>query len=138
MVDEMTFKTVLTAELTRIGRMLVYHDLDTLESVLIRLERMYGYLVHINDNGLVPSVVNDEFLDMVRTLLNIIVSICEDPEEECDNDNHLTTITSRRRGGPKYDLPEEQLVYFLDHGFSCTKISRMMGVSLRTVRRRMS
>ncbi len=39
-----------------------------------------------------------------------------------------------RSGRPKYDLPYDQLVYFLEHGFTCSKISKMMGASERTIR----
>lgn len=137
MADEVALRQVLANELSRIERMLDHHNLDVLESIQIRLERMYSQLIYINGIGLVASVLTDEFLDMVRALLNIIVSICEDPEQEVYGSN-LTSVVSCRRGRPKYDLPEEQLVYFLDHGFTCTRISSMMGVSLRTVRRRMS
>ena len=39
---------------------------------------------------------------------------------------------------PKYDLPRGQLLYFIEHGFTCSRISSMLGVSQSTLRRRMS
>ena len=41
-------------------------------------------------------------------------------------------------GRPRYDLPREQLLYFIENGFSCNMISSMLGVSLSTTRRRLS
>lgn len=43
---------------------------------------------------------------------------------------------ARRRGRPAIDIPEDQLAMLLEHRFSIADIARMMGVSARTIRRR--
>lgn len=48
-----------------------------------------------------------------------------------------TTISSSR-GRPKFAISEEQLQHLLQLGFDCPTVASVLGVSLRTVRRRMS
>ena len=38
-------------------------------------------------------------------------------------------------GRPSYDIPEEQLQFFVEHGFTTPQISGLLGVSVRTVTR---
>ena len=45
---------------------------------------------------------------------------------------------SGERGRPIFHIGKEQLEYFLQHGFTGPDIAAMLGVSLRTVRRRIS
>ena len=47
-------------------------------------------------------------------------------------------VNQTRRGRPKFDISKEQLEHLLDLHFSCPKIAYLLGVSLRTVRRRMT
>ena len=42
-----------------------------------------------------------------------------------------------RRGRPSYLISQEQLSYLLDQGFKLQEIATMLGVSCRTVKRRM-
>ena len=41
-------------------------------------------------------------------------------------------------GRPRYELSEEQLEHLLHLGFDCSVIASILGISLRTVRRRMN
>ena len=43
-----------------------------------------------------------------------------------------------RRGRPSYEISEEQLQFLLEQGFQVKQISSILGVSSRTVERRMS
>ena len=43
---------------------------------------------------------------------------------------------SQSRGRPAFDIPETQLVLFLDHHFHIADIARLLNVSPRTIRRR--
>ncbi len=40
-------------------------------------------------------------------------------------------------GRPRYEILEEHILHLVSSGFTCPQISQMLGVSLRTVRRRM-
>ena len=48
------------------------------------------------------------------------------------------TPSGNHRGRPRLDIEQEQLEYLLNLGFNCPKIAEVMGVSLSTIRRRMS
>ena len=135
-LDESNLQNVLRAEFTRAERMLVSHEIDVIDDLLIHLECLYGYLIHINDNGLAPNVVNQELVETTRRLINCL-------KEVLDNvNNHQVMVTpliaNNRRGRPQYDLPMDQLIYLVENGFTGTKISQMFGISLRTVYHRMS
>ena len=47
-------------------------------------------------------------------------------------------LCGNHRGRPRLDIKPEQLEYLLHLGFQCSKIAEVMGVSLSTIRRRMS
>ena len=59
---------------------------------------------------------------------------------EADNDIYHCCQTGRifsgNRGRPKYNISREQLELYLHYGFSLNKISEMLFVSTKTVRRR--
>ena len=59
---------------------------------------------------------------------------------EADNDIYHCCRTGRifsgNRGRPKYNISREQLELYLHYGFSLSKISEMLFVSTKTVRRR--
>ena len=57
------------------------------------------------------------------------------PDSGC---GFVSQLTSCLRGRPRYDIPEEHLEYLLNIGFSCPGIADVLGVSLSTVRRRMT
>ena len=47
-------------------------------------------------------------------------------------------LPTGRRGRPRFDINPEQLEYLLENGFTGPDIARMMCVSLRTIRRRIT
>ena len=47
-------------------------------------------------------------------------------------------LHENRGGRPRFDVKQEQLEYLLDLGFNCPKVAEVLGVSLSTIRRRMS
>ncbi|XP_062521587.1 uncharacterized protein LOC134196467 isoform X3 [Corticium candelabrum] len=74
--------------------------------------------------------------DAIDTLLPVIVSLRV--REDVDRDSFLLERTTSGRGRPKFELAEEQLQYFLDHGFSVVDIAKMLRISRSTVHRRIS
>ena len=134
--EEEVLRNVVSDELTRIERMLLVSDMSTVEILQIRIERLYGHLLYIHGNCLAPSVVSEEFLEKLRSLLHLITTLSEDILNETGDHCHIPLIESR--GRPKYDLPRKQLLYFIEHGFTCSRISAMLQISQRTIRRQMS
>ena len=52
--------------------------------------------------------------------------------------SQAATLQTSHRGRPKFDIAQDQLEYLLSIGFHCPAIADLFGVSLSTVRRRMS
>ena len=65
--------------------------------------------------------------DLVVSISEVVASV----REEADRRR-----LSRRRGRPTIDIPEDQLAMLFEHHFCIADIARMMGVSARTIRRR--
>ena len=138
-MDERVLREVLREELSKIHRILITPDVDAVENISIRLESLYGHLLRIYEQSLAPSVVNEEVLDIIRKLLNIISSTCEEfGVNSIVSDWQTPIVVSHQRGRPKYDLPRGQILFFIEHGFTCSRISSMLGISQSTLHRRMS
>ena len=54
------------------------------------------------------------------------------------DDSYQATTLQSTSGRPRFCVTYEQLQYFLGHGFTVPIIAKMLGVSVRTVRRRMT
>ena len=78
-------------------------------------------------------------LERVGTSIGLLTII----EEELSDGNHVESTVRvascpSQRGRPRFDIHKEQLEHLLHLNFACSKIASMLGVSLRTVRRRMT
>ena len=77
-------------------------------------------------------------------LLRYVLSLLEDiAESEGDDSQFISTPVphveqSLKPGRPKFIVSEEVLTRLLDMNFGCPTIARLFGVSLRTIRRRMT
>lgn len=135
----------LREEMMRLSRTLEHPsvDVDFVDSLLLRVEALANQLLCVHENGLAPTVVTDEVVGLVFRLLHVLnnakAKLLQDTIRLRSND--VTVAISGEDvglGRPRFEVLREQLVYLIEHGFSCVQISEMMGVSLRTVRRRMS
>ena len=104
---------------------------EELDRLIFYLERLYRMLIIVScDESLVETVarVTNEFQDIHYSSV-----ICRDGSL-----SHPNLIINGKRGRPHYDVDKEQMEYLLQLRFSCPEIARIMGVSLSTVRRRMT
>ena len=86
-------------------------------------------------------VVNLEIDDFVANFINEAYRSLLEMERSNQHGGYqaLKQETERgRRGRPPFDISKEQLSYFIDNGFKIKDISSMLGVSVRTVERRIS
>ena len=82
--------------------------------------------------------------------MNVDGSICAKVGEACNilfdmehqsqrnESNAARQVSQRNRGRPSYDIKEEQLSFLLEKGFKVSEISKIFGVSKRTIERRMA
>lgn len=80
--------------------------------------------------------VNAICQDVLSNISRAITFLRQWEEMTTDLGYRTTQQRSGGRGRPKYDIPKRQLEYFLLNGFKGPDIAVMLGVSLRTVRRR--
>jgi hypothetical protein len=73
--------------------------------------------------------------DITDSLLPVVVSLRQRHSTEVQR--FCLEVTRSGRGRPKFEVSEEQLQYFLDHGFTATDVGELPGISRSTVYRRM-
>ena len=116
--------SVIESAITSIDRA---KDTDDISSLVLRLD----YLNRV--------IVEEELPDPIVSSLGEVLSILREKEMEPDWEISSTDIEPiRRRGRPSFDVKEEQLSFLVENDFKVPEISLMLGVSTRTVERRLS
>ena len=104
-------------------------DSDSHDSVFFRVESLYNTIARFDGAvGIDNNIVS--YIRQVRDCLS----------------SHSPTSSARvaeklftgNRGRPKYVVPQEQVEFLIERHFSVPEISKLLGVSTRTVERRMS
>ena len=90
--------------------------------ILLRLEYLNRTLIN---SGELPDSI-------VAGIGSAIICLSSVPRYRADR-----SFTGRR-GRPPFNVSEDQLIFLVDNGFTIPKISEMLGISKRTVERRMS
>ena len=104
---------------------------DKLDCLVFHVDKLHRILLALNttSSGILEAV------GMSLTLLEEL-NRSQTTRGECGYTPQV--VLEHRRGRPRLDIKQEQLEYLLHLGFNCPKIAEMLGVSLSTVRRRMS
>ena len=132
---ESEFQLALSSSCRSVKRSLENYEEEksplSLDSLLFHANELYRLLL--------ISHPNDEVLERVGTSIGLLTIV----EEELSDGNHVESTVSvascpSQRGRPRFDIHKEQLEHLLYLNFSCSKITSMLGVSFRTVRRRMT
>ena len=78
-------------------------------------------------------------VDNVIELFTRGVELIDDSlNSNIQNSNISLSKTKCARGRPSFEIPEEILHYFFENGFKIPNVATMMGVSVSTIKRRMS
>ena len=115
---------------------------DTLDSMIVSLEFVYRELIVFEAISQLNQQ-QEEAVGFVRNGMFIARSISEHHKisAECTNNSSLTPSVSCDYlglvGRPSYDISYEQFLYLIENRFSVPRIADMLGVSVRTIRRRM-
>ena len=106
------------------------NDPRTLDSLIYISEQLYRCLNAYGESG---------NADVVAEAITLLLSIQNDFEDDIGGclDFSCTTINNGRPGRPRCAVSEDQLQHLFEIGFSATNIAGMLGVSVRTIRRRM-
>lgn len=97
-----------------------------------------------------PIVFKLDFLQRITVSLDVddvvteLVGIAYSMLVDMDQRNHVNCAyqaplkSSGKRGRPSFEITEEQLLFLLEQGFQVCDISNILGMSARTVERRIS
>ena len=106
-------------------------DSDSQESVFYRVETLYNTVVRFD--GVLGFDGNINIVSQLREVRDVLSS------HNLSFPSHVAErIFTGQRGRPKYTLPREQLEFLVEQRFSVAQISKLLGVSPRTVERRLS
>ena len=135
---EYNLSNLLVTETQAFQQRLQYPDGDEIDSIAMRAELLYGHVLRLQESNIAPNVVTDEVVEIIRRLFETLLTFSEELHySSVDSAYQARTPLLNQQGRPRYDLPREQLTYFIEKGFSCTQMCSMLGVSLSTIRRRM-
>ena len=104
-------------------------DSDSQESVFYRIETLYNTVVRFDGVG----GINVNIVNHLRAVRDLLSSHCLSFSAHT-----AERLFTGQRGRPKYILPQEQLEFLVERRFSVPQISKLLGVSPRTVERRLS
>ena len=108
-------------------------DVDLIRSFRFRLDQLMTRAVaavHV----LAPGAPN-HFTECLQGALHALECVVDD---ESHSDGLTATVRQTgERGRPSFEIAQEQLEYFVQLGFSAKSIAGMLGVSKRTVQRRL-
>ena len=106
-------------------------DGDTVDSILFRVEWVLGAL---NKASAVYSI-DTSIIETLQEARGLLGEVVEDLYHIPIH--HPLKVFSGCKGRPRYEIPHEQLELFLEYGFSLRKMAEMLGVSEKTVGRRL-
>ena len=100
--------------------------------------RVLDYLIYLSEQLYMCLNVSGEpgNVDDVAEVITLLLSLQNESDNVNGNLDVCAVIRNGRPGRPSYAVSEEQLHLF-HIGFSATHITSMVGVSVRTIRRRM-
>ena len=111
--------------------------LDVLESFLVSLERVYRELL-VKDciNGLTSG--ERDACELIRHSITELMSLHEVQSREPGSSCTTDCAQEQGVGRPRFSIGRERLTMLIEHRFSVPQVAEMFGVSISTVRRRMT
>ena len=115
---------------------------DIAEGYRWRIEMMLRDLVAMETCGELDSCETEalNYLSQAHfTMIQVVENLNKDPvPDSASATMQAPVILSGSIGRPKFDIPHSQLDYLLQSRFSVPDISHLLGVSISTIRRRMT
>ena len=110
-------------------------SVDTLDSVMLRLEQM---IIHFLSIVHLLPVVGESVLRCLHQTCESIEEALEISKGSIESFSVSAVQQSNPlRGLPKFDIKRGQLCYFVDMGFTVASMADMLGVSTRTIEGRL-
>ena len=116
-------QSVIQDTISRIDHFRVPDDITT----ILRSEYLNEALVN-----------SDQFRDRAVSSISEVLRILRDVANNNQPETRELEVRFLRRGRPSFDIKEEQLAFLVENGFKVPQISQVLGVSIRTVERRLA
>ena len=127
MASRMTIQYILSVIESAVTSIDSVENTDDISSLVLRLECLNRV------------IVGEGLPDPIVTSLGQVLLILREREREWDWEiNSMNKVSSGHRGRPFFDIKEEQLAFLVENDFKVPEIGAMLGVSSRTVERRLS
>ena len=111
---------------------------DTLDSFIVSLEFIYRELVVLEATNTHLTNSQHEATAIVRSCLSTFKSIYELRRLSESFHYQVQPVHTGLVGRPSFTVSPEQLSFLIENQFSAPQIADMVGVSVRTIRRRMT
>ena len=108
-------------------------DVDLLDSHQVQLELVYRQLVA----EVLGEISNSAVVDFVREAMRLLMEVSE-RTITIQRQYQPPLVYSGMRGRPRLDISNSQIAWLLEVRFTVPQIADILGVSVCTVRRRMS
>ena len=111
---------------------------DVLDSFIVSMEFVYRELIVLETTAQL-SPIQCQATEIVRSCLSRMRSLYELRNMRENNPGfQVTSVLTGMVGRPRLEVSYEQLSFLIENRFSVPQIADMVGVSVRTIRRRMS
>ena len=110
---------------------------DALESSLLSLELVYREFV-VAESIRVLSLNEQSGLNFIRFALDMLTNVLLNRASENTEQSSPPVEYNGLIGRPRFVIPRQQLLYLVENHFTVPQMSEMLGVSVRTLHRRLS
>lgn len=109
----------------------------TLDSFIVSLELTYRELVVLDTTSQLSSLQRVS-CNIVQTSLAALRQLQERNQQSQVSEGLTLPVPTGHVGRPSYIIPADNLAFLIENRFTVPQIADMIGVSVRTIRRRMS
>ncbi|CAB4012382.1 Nuclear pore complex Nup107 [Paramuricea clavata] len=107
------------------------------QELMLKLDFLQRLLVNMNLDDSICANVGEAY-NILFNMEQMEHQSRQELQTRSEENNAARQVSRASRGRPSYDIKEEQLSFLLEKGFKVSEISKIIGVSKRTIERRMA
>lgn len=116
------------------------YSLNILNSYILQINNLCSILLRllqrISNNNIAYTIINGLLIE-ANELKEELISKLNNFNSELSSHNNLVLQLPSTGGRPKYDISIESVCFMRREGFSWTSIAGILGVSIKTIKRRL-
>jgi hypothetical protein len=116
-----------------IDRFSQYRDANVdYQELMLKIDFLQRLLVNMNLDDSICANVGEAY-DILFNMEQMEHQSRQELQTRSEENNPARQVSRASRGRPSYDIKEEQLSFLLEKGFKVSEISKIIGVSKRTI-----